>query len=242
MTSTAEMLVGTYSARRILFQALGDSGDWSLVRELQTLGAEQVDILIGLRAADELWALQNEHQLQPDAMRWICSSVYNMWDMSLLSRYDALVLRGLQHHPDPLEALMRVRSVDAPVVAIETTLVRPFHFADAAGNCFSVCDGQRLFAPRLTPLGHTAIQDYFRRQCIEIRLRPQDPPVVDEICEHAYPGMWMWYFTPSGMRDLLLRAGWEPEAELPVWGPNASFFFCRNSARANHRATVGQQC
>lgn len=239
MMSTAEMLFDTYAARRVLFQALGDSGDWKLARELQNLGAEQVDLLVGQRPAEELWAVRNEYQLRPTAMRWICSSIYNLWDMSLLPRYDALVLRGLQHHADPLAALMHMRNVDVPVVAIETTLVHPFQFTDAAGNSFSISDGQQLFAPRLSPLGHTAIQNYFRRQGLDLGPRPQDEPEVDEIGEYRYPGMWSWFLTPGGVRDLLLRAGWEPEAELPVWGPNASFFFCRRT-RARRRASVGK--
>jgi hypothetical protein len=230
MRAAAVWLTGLQGARRFLLQGPGDAGDWELARALRESGAEQIDIMVDQRLPETLWSVREEYGLDASRTRWICSSIYNFWDDASLTGYDAVLLRGLQHHPDPLEALVRMRSIDADVIGIETTLVRPFQ-STALDREFSLVDGQRIFAPRIGPNGLRAMRDYFASRDIVIpQIVPEAPP-IDEIGEQVHPG-WLWYFTPGGMRDLLSRARWEVEAEIPIWGDNASFFFCRQRRQA----------
>lgn len=225
----ASIVARDYGARRILLQATGSGDDWGLARELVASGAEQVDLLVDPLTQAKLAEAHDGHYDNSKAIRLIFSSHLDFSGAYRLGHSDALVLRTLQCHRDPAESLVRARDFGVRLLCVETTVVKPFRYLDHNGS-FTLREGERVLARRLSALERLAFSDYFSKHKIPMPQLNPERAATNEAGEIEFPGMWMWFTTPAAARNLLHRTGWSPRREIQTWKRGALMFFCDRAA------------
>ena len=154
----ASIIARDFGARTVVVQASEIASDWLLASELIAAGAQQVDLLVD-NPEHGNQHLERGH-LDSRAIRLIFASYLGLSSTNWVGEQGAFVIRRFHHFPDPAESLVRARDLGVKLLCVETAWIEPFSYSDEHG-LFTLQDGDRVFASRLSATQNRAFRSYF---------------------------------------------------------------------------------